>query len=42
MYTDPMVMASLAVIGGVFLFAGCFALFIWLDAGNDEEAGEKE
>ncbi|MGB2247924.1 MAG: cytochrome c oxidase subunit CcoM [Alcanivorax sediminis] len=40
MYTDPMVLASLAVIGGIFLFAGCFALFIWLDAGNDEEISD--
>ena len=41
MYTDTMVIASIAVIGGIFLFAGCFALFIWLDAANDEDSSEK-
>ena len=40
MYTDTMVIASIAVIGGIFLFAGCFALFIWLDAANDEDSAK--
>ena len=42
MYTDPMVIASLGVIGGIFVFAGCFALFIWLDAADDEEPSDQK
>lgn len=37
MYVDTVVLASIAVVAGVILFASCFALFIWLDAADDEQ-----
>ncbi|BAP14052.1 hypothetical protein Y017_01260 [Alcanivorax sp. 97CO-5] len=43
MYMDTVVLAGIAVIAGILIFAGCFALFIWLDAGNkDTTQSEKD
>lgn len=37
MYMDSMVLAGVVTLAAVILFAACFALFIWLDMGNDED-----
>ena len=42
MYMDTVVLAGIAVIAGILLFAGCFALFIWLDSGNDDDASQSD
>jgi len=42
MYMDSVVLAGIAVIAGILLFAGCFALFIWLDSGNEEGSSQHE
>jgi asparagine N-glycosylation enzyme membrane subunit Stt3 len=42
MYMDTVVLAGIAVIAGILLFAGCFALFIWLDSGNEDHASPSD
>lgn len=42
MYMDSVVLAGIAVIAGILVFAGSFALFIWLDAGNDDAENKED
>ncbi|MFT6636190.1 MAG: hypothetical protein ACJAUE_002098 [Alcanivorax sp.] len=42
MYMDSVVLAGIAVIAGILVFAGCFALFIWLDSGDDDTQNGKD
>ena len=42
MYMDSVVLAGNAVIAGILVFAGCFALFIWLDSGDDDTQNGKD